>query len=156
MKHIFYENHLQEEAKRIREEVFVTEQGFREEFGVQDTQSIHLVLYEGEEAVACGRMYQKQGKEEWVFGRIAVLPRFRNRKLGRKVVELLEEKAREKGAEKVSLSAQVRVQGFYEKCGYHPVGQIYLDEHCEHIKMVKSVKHIKRACLDGNGETNAE
>jgi len=139
MKYIFYENYLQEDAKRIREEVFVTEQGFLKEFGEQDTQSIHLVLYENEEAVACGRMYQEQGKEEWVFGRIAVLPRFRGRNLGRKILELLEEKAREKGAIKVSLSAQVRVRGFYERSGFQPVGHTYLDENCEHIKMIKPI-----------------
>ena len=35
------------------------------------------------------------------------------------------------GAAGIELSAQCRVRGFYEKCGYAAEGEIYLDEFCE-------------------------
>ena len=51
----------------------------------------------------------------------------------------IEDKARELGADKIVLSAQCRVRGFYEKCGYTAYGDIYLDEYCEHIRMEKNL-----------------
>ncbi len=44
------------------------------------------------------------------------------------------------GAEKVILSAQVQAKGFYEKQGYSAVGKEFLEEHCLHIRMCKTVE----------------
>ena len=44
-----------------------------------------------------------------------------------------------RGAKKASLSAQVQAQGFYESCGYTAEGDTYLDEHCPHIHMTKTL-----------------
>ena len=43
------------------------------------------------------------------------------------------------GADIISLSAQVRASGFYEKLGYKKHGEIYFDEYCEHIVMKKDI-----------------
>lgn len=43
------------------------------------------------------------------------------------------------GGAAVSLDAQVRAAGFYEKCGYFPVGEIFDEEGCPHRKMVKKL-----------------
>jgi predicted GNAT family N-acyltransferase len=39
----------------------------------------------------------------------------------------------------IELSAQCRVQKFYEKQGYVPCGEIFYDEYCAHIKMRKEL-----------------
>ena len=54
-------------------------------------------------------------------------------------MKLLEEKARELGAERLALSAQCRVREFYEKSGYTASGEVYLDQFCPHIHMEKSL-----------------
>ena len=71
------------------------------------------------------------------IGRVAVRKKFRGRALGRAVMEALEREARVRGGEKIVLSAQLRAAGFYERLGYHRVGEVYLDESCPHIRMEK-------------------
>lgn len=136
MKYEFF-NLLTEDARFIREKVFVEEQGFQDEFDETDSISLHLVLYIDEQPAATGRMFQDVNQNEFIIGRIAVLPEFRNNHLGAKIVELLELKIRELGGVKNSLSAQCRAKEFYEKLGYYAVGDVYLDEYCEHIHMEK-------------------
>ena len=43
------------------------------------------------------------------------------------------------GGQTIEVSAQVRVSEFYKKLGYNKVGDIYFDEFCEHIRMVKNL-----------------
>ena len=48
-----------------------------------------------------------------------------------------EEQVRRLGGVKLALMAQIRVQKFYEKNGYTPVGEPCDDEGCPHIWMEK-------------------
>ena len=59
--------------------------------------------------------------------------------LGRRMMDLAEAELRHRGAAGIEVSAQCRVQPFYEKCGFTPVGEVYLDEFCPHIRMVKEL-----------------
>ena len=123
---------LTEDAKYIRTEVFVNEQGFSAEFDDTDNTALHCVLYsDGKAADAEGSVY--------AIGRIAVLPEFRKGGLGSKVVTALEQAAEGMGAVRTELSAQVRASDFYRTLGYEPTGEEYLDEYCPHVKMVKSL-----------------
>lgn len=131
----FY-NALPDEAKAIRTEVFIEEQGFKNEFDDDDFRCIHAVIFADGTAAAAGRIFPPENGV-CVIGRIAVRKAFRGKNLGRKAVLLLEEKARELGAEKIALSAQCRVRGFYEKLGYSASGEVYSDEFCPHIHMEK-------------------
>ena len=54
-------------------------------------------------------------------------------------MQLIEAKVKQIGGKKLILSAQCRVQPFYEKLGYTARGEIYLDEYCEHIHMEKTL-----------------
>jgi predicted GNAT family N-acyltransferase len=135
----FYDR-LCEPAKSIREQVFVREQGFQNEFDAFDDTAIHLVLFQNGSAVATGRLIEKTEKDgTFIIGRVAVLPQYRELHLGSDILRLLEGKAQSLNAKKIELSAQCRVQKFYEKNGYHASGDIYLDESCEHIHMEKSL-----------------
>lgn len=124
------------QARDIREEVFVREQGFQEEFDTIDHRAYHVLVYEGDRAVATGRTFPKsEAGEIWKLGRIAVRKDCRKLGLGAVVVAALEDTARRYGASVAELSAQIRVQGFYEKLGYRAEGESYLDEGCPHISM---------------------
>ena len=52
-------------------------------------------------------------------------------------MKIVEEEIKKEGGSRVTLSAQVRVKKFYSKNGYKEIGNIYFDEHCEHIRMEK-------------------
>ncbi|MFV0393260.1 MAG: GNAT family N-acetyltransferase [Coprobacillaceae bacterium] len=129
---------LNDDAKRIREEVFIKEQGFEDEFDQYDDVSYHAVIYtEDNIPVATARTYKKEGS--YIIGRVAVIQSMRKHHLGKRVVFAIEGKIKQLGGRKIELSAQTRVQGFYESLGYQAEGEEYLDEHCPHIKMVKNI-----------------
>ena len=50
-----------------------------------------------------------------------------------------EARARELGAEKICPSAQVQAGGFYRRLGYRADSEPYLDEHCPHVRMEKTL-----------------
>lgn len=127
------------EAARLREQVFLREQGFSTEFDGIDAQAWHLTLLRQGRALAVGRLYPGDRPGLFVIGRVAVCQSCRGQGLGKKVVLALEEQARRLGGRTVQLSAQCHAQGFYEKLGYTAYGQIYLDEHCPHIHMEKTL-----------------
>ena len=129
---------LPDEAKLIRTTVFVEEQGFKEEFDTTDTFAKHIVIYDTDKPIAVGR-YFTYDNDEFHIGRVAVLKEYRKFGYGRVIMDLIEEDIKKTGAKRIVLSAQCRARGFYEKCGYTATGGIYLDEHCEHILMIKEI-----------------
>lgn len=130
-------NYLSLDAKKIREEVFVSEQGFQNEFDEIDNYAIHIVFYEKDMPVAVCRYYKDKEKNTYIIGRIAVLKAHRGKHLGQFILEVLEKNILSEGGKKISLSAQVQAQSFYSKYGYVVKGEVYMDENCPHICMEK-------------------
>ena len=125
------------EAKEIREEVFMKEQGFVNEFDDIDSIATHLVLFwEGQPAGVC-RFFPTKEPGVWDFGRLAVRKAYRDKHLGSLLVQEAERQIRDQGGAKLALMAQIRVQKFYEKNGYTPFGEPCDDEGCPHIWMEK-------------------
>lgn len=130
---------LTEDAKQIREEVFVEEQGFQQEFDATDSEAVHLVWYEAGEAAATCRYYAGEEKGIYWLGRLAVRRKFRGRHIGGKILSAAEEEICRKGGTAIHLSSQVRAKEFYVKCGYHAMGEEYMDEYCPHVEMKKKL-----------------
>ena len=126
------------DAKSIRRDVFVEEQGFTDEFDKTDNTAYHIVVYDGEIPAATGRLFEK-GAGCWGVGRVAVQKTYRGKKLGRLVMQRLEEQARALGGERIALSSQLHARGFYEALGYRAHGEIYYEQHCPHIAMEKNL-----------------
>lgn len=139
MNKIEFFNYLHEDAKAIRFKVFVDEQGFQNELDDTDNTALHLVLYVDGAAAGAGRMFTEDGGKSYHLGRIAVLKEYRGLHLGALIVEAMCEKAKELGAEKCELSAQCKAKEFYKKQGFEEQGDVYLDEYCPHIYMVKEL-----------------
>ncbi len=131
---------LPEAARKIREDVFMKEQGFQNEFDEVDKTAWTLVLYDDGAAAGCCQLILAEGSKAAVIRRVAVQKAFRGKSYGSLMLQQAEDWLRQRGARSISLSAQVRVQPFYEQLGFHAVGQEYLDEYCPHIKMVKEVQ----------------
>ncbi len=129
------------DAIYIRKAVFMQEQGFHNEFDETDKISTHVVLYNTDgKPVATGRLFPDSDKpNSYIIGRVAVLKEFRRNSLGSEVIKALESKAAEKNADSISLSAQCRVQKFYESLGYHATDDLHDDEGCPHVTMVKKL-----------------
>ncbi len=122
----------------VRTAVFVEEQGFRKEFDETDHSAWHLLISDGTRPIAAGRLYTRDGVT-YHIGRVAVIPAYRGQHLGEQVVLALEERARTLGAMKISLSAQCRAAGFYERLGYAGTEDFHMDENCPHVTMVKAL-----------------
>lgn len=139
MNYTEYYEYLPEYAKNIRQKVFIEEQKFKDEFDETDDISIHILTFMNNYAVGTARMFTEDEGESYHIGRVAVLPEYRKHHLGATLVNAAVEKARELGAEKCVLSAQVRVKDFYKKLGFVEHGEEYLDEYCPHIYMEKTL-----------------
>ena len=112
LKYKFFD-YLPQEAKDIRTEVFVNEQKFENEFDDIDDIAYHLIIWEGEKAIANARLYrEKDEKNSYIIGRLAVLKEYRKCHIGTKLMNLLEEKVKALSGEKISLSAQCRARAF--------------------------------------------
>lgn len=122
----------------IRECVFIKEQGFQNEFDDIDKFALHVVLYVEHKAIGCGRIYpDKEDAALWHLGRLAIKKAYRSCGYGAAIIHALEERARKKGARKILLSAQQHAIPFYQRNGYTPYGETYLDEHVPHQMMKK-------------------
>lgn len=132
-------NHLPEEAKAIREAVFMREQGFAVEFDEIDDIATHLVLFENETPVGVCRFFPAEESGCCIVGRIAVVHSCRGKQYGAAILAAAEQEIARQGKKRVKLAAQCRVQPFYEKAGYHAEGEIFYDEYCPHIWMAKEL-----------------
>lgn len=129
-----------DDIKKLRTEIFIDEQHFKNEFDETDKTATHVVVYDKDIPIATGRTFAAENKSIYIIGRIAVTKAYRKKALGSFIVTNLEQYAYNNGAESCELSAQVRVKDFYKKLGYKEEGTSYLDEYCPHIKMIKSLK----------------
>lgn len=128
---------LPSEARRIREEVFIQEQGFCNELDDTDGQSYHLQLMKEEKVIGTARLFWED-KTTMHIGRVAVEKESRGGS-GSVILAACCEKAHELGAERVVLGAQCRAMGFYAKNGFQPFGDEFDDEGCPHQMMEKKL-----------------
>lgn len=129
-----------QQAINVRIEVFVEEQGFRDEFDDIDAIATHFVAFE-ETGRPVGTCRVFAGKEEniYLLGRLAVVKDYRGQRLGSQMVAHAEEYVHSIGGKEIRLHAQCRVAQFYEKIGYTSYGEIEEEEGCPHIWMKKFV-----------------
>jgi predicted GNAT family N-acyltransferase len=63
----------------------------------------------------------------------------RGKGIGAAVLAVLEDRARERGLDAVELHAQVHAVGFYDRYGYVPCSEVYLEAGIEHQSMRKEL-----------------
>ena len=132
---------LSADARAIREEVFMREQGYVDEFDAIDARAFHLVLYVDGAAAGCCRFFAGDEPGEWVLGRVAVRAPLRRRGYAEMIVREAVARMKELGAASIRLGAQEYATGLYEKCGFVPCGPIYLDEGNPHVPMCLRLSH---------------
>lgn len=130
-------NQFPDEAKEIRLEVFVKEQGFEEEFDDIDETAAHIVLFDGSHPVGVCRIFTDPGSGRVMIGRVAVRKAFRGRGLGADIIKAAEKYAAESGINKIWIHSQEQAAGFYSALGYKDTGVHDVEEGCPHILMKK-------------------
>ena len=130
---------LPQEAKEIRIEVFMKEQGFENEFDDIDNISFHIVVFDEEKPIGTCRFFKEN--DHYTIGRVAVLKEYRNQHIGNALLESAEKEIKKLNGDLIVVHAQVRVSPFYEKQGYIQFGQIDDDEGVPHMWMKKRIQH---------------
>ncbi len=110
----------------------------RQEFDEYDTPDTkYIVVTEDEFPIATARMYPI--KDAMMIGRVVVLPEYRHRGIGSKVVEACEAWAMELGFGKAVVESRDNKTDFYEQLGYKVCGDAVEGETFRCIRMEKMI-----------------
>ena len=126
----------------LRHAVFVLGQDVPEEMERDEYDEVvdHGVAVVGGTVLATGRLLPPEAPGgAATVGRMAVAESARGQGLGAAVLRLLEDTARSRGWPVVELHAQVHATGFYDRAGYTPYGDVYLEAGIEHRSMRKAL-----------------
>ncbi len=122
-------------AYAIRRRVFIEEQKIDPELERDhyDLSALHVLALENGRTVGCGRVVLTAAGAK--IGRMAVLAEKRGGGIGRMVLDALVEIARRNGARLAYLHAQVPVEGFYLKSGFHGASEVFEEAGIPHRRM---------------------
>jgi predicted GNAT family N-acyltransferase len=131
--------HDLELAFRLREEIFI--RGQRVPRGIEmdgrEGEARHFLAYYRGRLAGCARIrfMGKRAKLE----RIAVLSRYRKLGLGKAMTAHMVRYAKRMGAKEALMNAQCHAGNFYEKCGFKPRGEVFIEAGMKHRKMTKKL-----------------
>ncbi|WP_336938810.1 GNAT family N-acetyltransferase [Acinetobacter modestus] len=130
---------LQQDAKLIRTQVFICEQGITEadEWDDQDLISQHSVIYDQDQPIATARLLENNS-----VGRVAVLKAYRGQGLGQMIMLEIIRYAQKQRRSVLTLSSQVHAISFYEKLGFTVQGNSYDECGIPHIEMTMSLNTL--------------
>lgn len=121
----------------VRRTVFIDEQGVPEalEWDEHDDDSVHfLALAEDGSPIGCARLLP-----DGYVGRMAVLPGWRGRGVGRALLAAALAAARARGHAVLRLSAQTHAAAFYARAGFMAQGPVYDEAGIPHVAMQKDL-----------------
>ncbi|MCU7698579.1 GNAT family N-acetyltransferase [Acinetobacter sp. AYS6] len=124
---------LEKDAKYIREQVFIQEQGIapEDEWDDLDATVLHFIVYDKKQPIATARLLPQHS-----VGRVAVLVPYRKQGIGKILMQHIIDYAHHHKLPYLKLSAQTYVTTFYEALGFHAKGEVYEDCGIPHIDMV--------------------
>ena len=123
-----------EQLKQVREQVFVVEQKvpLDLEWDGRDPEAVHL-LARDRQGRPIGTARLLPGGQ---IGRMAVLPGWRRKGVGRALLlGLLRQAAQETNC-KPFLNAQTSALSFYQRLGFRPEGEVFMEAGIPHQRMV--------------------
>ena len=128
------------DAFAVRRTVFIEEQGVPEsiEMDGKDEAATHFLITDAtkDRPVGTARLRVLESavaKPE----RVAIVPDYRGKQLGRLLMGLVESAARVKGCSRAVLHAQTRVENFYESLAYERVSDEFEEAGIPHVEMEK-------------------
>lgn len=128
------------EIIQIREKVFVVEQKISYvDCDGHDQDAWHLFATIDNKIVAYLRAFPAGKKYvEASFGRVLTDAHFRGLKLGQNLtMAAIQRMTQTFGPSPIRISAQAHLKSFYQKFGFQPDGEEYIEEGIPHLKMLK-------------------
>lgn len=99
--------------------------------------SVQVLARLDDEPVGVGRLHVWRGEGHIAW--VAVLPPFRGLGIGWEIMDALLDAAGQRGAQRITLSAQTHALGFYRLLGFRTVGKPWVMGNIEHITMVREL-----------------
>ena len=127
----------------VRRAVFIEEQGVPEpmEWDEHDVVSVHwLAIAADGKPIGCARLLS-----DGHVGRMAVLPAWRGRGVGRALLAKVLLAAQARGQMTLRLSAQTHAAAFYARAGFVAEGAEYEEAGIPHVAMQRSLDSKKSA-----------
>ena len=120
----------------IRRLVFVAEQGvpFDAEFDEHDGTATHLLAVT-DECPAGTLRWRRIAPRTARIERVAVLRAYRNLGIGRKLLRVCLARIASEGCDEAVLHAQIQVQDFYRRFRFAAVGDSFVEDGIQHIRM---------------------
>jgi predicted GNAT family N-acyltransferase len=129
------------DAHAVRRAVFIEEQDVSEaeEMDGRDADAFHALVYDREDGRAVGTARLRAADGHAKVERVAVRESYRGKGLGRKLMGVVEARARREAHDEVVLHAQTDVEGFYRALGYETVSDVFYEAEIPHVEMVKEL-----------------
>ncbi|MCL2113775.1 MAG: GNAT family N-acetyltransferase [Streptococcaceae bacterium] len=131
------------DALRIRNQVFVKEQGVPYELEVEnpveEASAVHFVLYIDGKAYGTVRLLADLDKKSGLIQRMAILKEGRGKGYANVLLCQLTEFAKSSNIDILELHAQLSARGLYAKHGFSEVGQVFEEAGIQHITMEKAL-----------------
>ena len=125
---------------QLRSEVFVVEQNcVYQDIDGKDEKALHLIGEFDDKIVAYARLFRSGDYfENASIGRVVIDPDYRDKKWGHELMQQaisgVEQHFKTK---KITISAQMYLQQFYESHGFVVTSETYLEDDIPHIEMKK-------------------
>lgn len=126
---------------QLRSDVFVVEQNcVYQDIDGKDSKALHVLGTYNGVLVAYARLFAPGAYfEEASVGRVIVKQVYRDKKWGHDLIrESIQGIAEQFGQTKITISAQLYLQKFYESHGFVQTSEMYLEDDIPHIEMKKS------------------
>jgi predicted GNAT family N-acyltransferase len=130
-----------ERCLNIRNKVFTIEKEISKEIEVDENDNLNsgydffIATYDDKDVGALRCI--KASNDTLKIQRFCVLKEYRKQGIGKRILEEIEDYYKAREITKLELDAKFLVCGFYEKCGFEKVSDIFIEAGVEHVKMVK-------------------
>ncbi|MGT2934508.1 GNAT family N-acetyltransferase [Streptococcus castoreus] len=131
------------DAVKIRQEVFVKEQGVPISLEIDQNEAycLHFVLYDKNTrpCATCRLLPHADDFHQVTLQRMAVLKTYRHQGIGKQLISYILDDAQRQGITKITLHAQLSAQTFYTKLGFQAKGDRFDEAGIDHITMEKNL-----------------
>jgi predicted GNAT family N-acyltransferase len=134
-------NNELERCLNIRNEVFTIEKCISKEIEVDENDNLNsgydfFIATDNDKEVGAFRCIKVLDNTVKIQ-RFCVLKQYRKQGKGKHILQEIEDYYKANKITKLELDAKFSVCGFYEKCGFEKVSDIFIEAGVEHVKMVK-------------------
>lgn len=121
-----------ESLRDIRKQVFIDEQGVPEalEWDADDQSAVHFLMHAEGDSLGTARLLA-----DGHIGRLAILPAWRGKGLGQRLMHEVMTYAQARGMSTLLLSAQIQAQPLYQRLGFVVHSDPYMEAGIAHIAM---------------------